>query len=129
MIGDIPVLAGPERKPNLPGVLEAEHTGWWSWYPDGREQAFSHLWDCGTGIWFYEGPAAHKAIIAALPGISTWVDWAALRADMGATAVALKAAMPDRRPYIETPPDSGTFVRNPAKEVVELYTTVAGYQY
>ena len=116
--------AAPSSAPVVPGSWDVTHedAGWSSVYPLGRADGRCfHARLLGRtaalrGVFVVLGsPALLQALsdrIAAdaLPWTATWPGIAALRADSGASAVAVKAAWQDDRPRDEGDQPIGTLV-------------------
>jgi|SRR6478609_5882287 len=79
------------------------------------------------------GPAGVLARLAtqiaadSLPWTQTWATLAALRADGGATATAIKAQWPDERPHVWSGPPAAPVDGGPIGTLVALYARMAGF--
>lgn len=125
--------------PVVPGSWEllAESNRWASIYPLGRDQGavmfcarlmFRQAAQPTRALFVCTGPAAVLSRLAdaiaadGLPWTQTWASLAALRADAGVIATAVKAAWPDERPRT----NAGTLAAPVMGSVVTLPARMAG---
>lgn len=128
--------------PVVPGSWDVspESNRWASIYPGGRGGVFFHArliarasGNPGRAVFVCTGSPGVLAVLAAriaadgLPWTQTWATLAALRADAGATASAIKAAWPDERPHTWSGPPGAPVDGGPIGTLVALWARMAGF--